>query len=83
MNIPEYKLFRQIITPEWRRNDPWIKAHETHLISIQCIINGDTHDSNYEPLEPWQLKAVVNMMKDTIINAANQHYGETVVTSIG
>lgn len=83
MNIPTYKLFRQIITPEWRRDEPWIKPNQTHLVTIQCIINGDTFDSNYEPIEPCELKDKVEFMKNEIINGANAFAGKTVVTSIG
>ena len=83
MNIPTYNLFRTRITEEKRDLHPATKPEDTHLISIDCMINGDRWSANVDSIEPWQLKAVVNMMKDNIINSANNYYKETVVTSIG
>lgn len=66
-NNKSYKLFRTIITNEWRKRMPFIKE-ETHLISIQMIINNDTWSSNPIPIQPFELRDKIILMKQVIIN---------------
>ena len=82
-HIPTYNLFRTRITEGNRDLHPATKKEDTHLISIDCMINGDKWLANVMPIETWQLKAVIMGMKDKIINGANHHYKGIVVTSIG
>ena len=55
----------------------------SHSICIECMINGEKWATNVSSIQPWQLKPVIRLMLDGIINSVNEYYGKIVVTSIG
>ena len=72
MSHPKFKLYRQKITPEDRERYRWIAEHQTHLITIDVLINGNKYTHDVVAITPKQLKPVTDAMFKEVIKVFHE-----------